>query len=54
MSVRREYSVLVGSQIIFSGSYAMCMAVFKAFSNYNKIFPDALTPNITVAFVPHI
>lgn len=52
MSVRRVYRVFVDGEVIFSGSYAMAMAVYRAFVYFDS-FVDYPDLDIVLAFKPN-
>lgn len=54
MSVRKVYRVVVDGSSVFSGSYAMAMAVYESFVRY-KDFSGISSPDFVVmAFTPSI
>lgn len=53
MSVRKVYQVLVDGDVVFSGSYAMCCAVFESYEKWRDIAPsDVRVPDVVIAFKP--
>lgn len=52
MSVRKVYRVVVDGEIVFSGSYAMASAVYRAFECFNSLtdYPDF---DVVLAFKPN-
>lgn len=54
MSVRKEYSVIVGGDVVFSGSYAMACSVYESFVRYRDLFceEDVFFPDVSISFKP--
>lgn len=54
MSVRKEYSVIVGGDVVFSGSYAMACSVYESFVRFRDFFcdGDVCFPDISISFKP--
>lgn len=53
MSVRKVYMVIVNGDVVYSGSYASCLSVYDAFSNFFRInFELESTFDISIAFKP--
>lgn len=53
MSVRKFYSVVVGGDVVYCGSYAMAMAVYESFETYRSVAPGDFPP-VLICFKPSL
>lgn len=51
MSIRKVYQVLVDGREVFSGSYAMALAVFESYERWREFSPVPV-PDVVIAFKP--
>lgn len=51
MSVRKEYSVVVGSEVIFTGSYTVALKVYSSFERFRTFYSGEL-PVCSISFRP--
>lgn len=52
MSVRREYRLLLDTDVVFSGSYHSVMAVYSALLNVLQLLEVSSDHVLSVAFQP--
>lgn len=51
LSVRKVYQVLVDGKEVFSGSYAMALAVYESYERWREFSPVSV-PTVVIAFKP--
>lgn len=52
MSVRKVYSVLVGHEVVFSGSYKVAMDVYSAVFKTISVCSVSPAPVVSISFQP--
>lgn len=53
MPVPKKYFVMVGSQVVFSGSYSVSLKVYSAVESLRSSLGDVLPP-VSIMFVPNL